>query len=76
MWAKEILFCALMRCFNVQTSEKTFVSDVRHILLNFLMRSEKQAEGQRKTLLESYLVGLSNKSLVLPLKVRLKLVVK
>ncbi|XP_047117537.1 NBAS subunit of NRZ tethering complex-like isoform X2 [Schistocerca piceifrons] len=51
-----------------KTSEETFVNDIKHLLLPFLERCEKQSEGIKMKLLGEYLVDVSSDNLKLPYK--------
>jgi hypothetical protein len=48
--------------------EATFIDDLKHLLLPFLLRCEKEAAGSRKQLLLQYLMFLSSQDLSLPHK--------
>lgn len=53
-------------CF--QSEKATFIDDLKHLLLPFLLRCEQEAAGSRKQLLLDYLKVLSSKDLSLPHK--------
>jgi hypothetical protein len=48
--------------------EATFIDDLKHFLLPFLLRCEQEAAGSRKQLLLDYMKVLSSKDLSLPHK--------
>jgi hypothetical protein len=48
--------------------EGTFIDDLKHLLLPFLLRCEKEAAGSRQQLFLDYLTFLSSQDLSLPLK--------
>lgn len=49
-----------------QSSEATFVEDVKHLLVPFLIRCEKQKGGLKMKLLKDYLISVSSFDLVKP----------
>ncbi|XP_026284757.1 NBAS subunit of NRZ tethering complex isoform X1 [Frankliniella occidentalis] len=51
-----------------KTSEDSFISDMNTLLLPYLDRLDKEEAGMKLHLLHSYLVSISNESLLLPLK--------
>ncbi|KDR17610.1 Neuroblastoma-amplified sequence, partial [Zootermopsis nevadensis] len=51
-----------------KTVETTFIDDLKHLLLPFLLRCEKEAAGSRRQLLLDYLIFLSSQDLSLPHK--------
>lgn len=55
-------------CSYFQTVETTFIDDLKHLLLPFLLRCEKEAAGSRRQLLLDYLIFLSSQDLSLPHK--------
>ncbi|XP_068083289.1 NBAS subunit of NRZ tethering complex [Anabrus simplex] len=50
-----------------KTVKSTFVEDMKHILLPFLVRCERNSSGSKMQVLKSYLLDLSTKDLAMPL---------
>ncbi|XP_069692436.1 NBAS subunit of NRZ tethering complex-like isoform X2 [Periplaneta americana] len=51
-----------------KTTEATFVEDLKHLLLPFALRCERQSAGCRQQLLSDFLLDLSTQGLTLPLR--------
>lgn len=69
------VICAIILSHNheaytlLQSTEESFVDDVRHRLIPYLLRCDKLVPKSRHSLLSQYFLHLSENDLTLPLKV-------